>query len=591
MRHPLRRRVDERGAVAVMTALLLSSVLLVVAGLAVDLGMGRVGRRDMQAVADTVALDLARLLDGRTRSQIEAGSSIQPSLTNALSASVQRNDAHALGDGITVTPYLVTVDKTGSYPSVGGVPTQVASTVSPNAVVVMAKTHVSFVFGSAVGVSPTRQAVANASSTACFRLGSYAARLDSSTSPLLNLLINKMLGGSINLDAVSYQGLAAANISLLGLAAKLGLGTVDQLLTTSLSANKVLLAAVDVLKQNGDTANANILNTIAVGVGALPIKLGSLVNVAPGSGAAETATLDVLDLVTGAAYVANGSNAISVPSLGTNLGLTGTSLTTALSIISKPSTACPAKVDPAASDSVASTSQVHLSISGKVASLPALTGLTLTVGNTNVTVDVAPATGTLTSVTCGNETTANPSGEDVQVKSGLASASVSTTVSIGGTVTSGGLLGTLLGGLGTLLNSVLSIQIQGSLTLSAGTAQPSTTKTAQIRVPVSPTSWDKAVSTGSGDLGVNTLSVVPTWTTGPTIVAKGLLGTITLNASQIAQVVSNLVSSLVSGLLDPVVTSLNSTVLSPLFHMLGLEIGGADVFGQRPSCNRPALIR
>jgi hypothetical protein len=172
----------------------------------------------------------------------------------------------------------------------------------------------------------------------------------------------------------------------------------------------------------------------------------------------------------------------------------------------------------------------------------------------------------------------------------VASASVATTVSIGGTVTNGGLLGTLLGGLGSLLNSVLSIQIQGSLTLSAGTAQPSTTKTAQIRVPVNPTAWTNPVSTGSGDLGVNTLSVVPTWTSGPTIVAKGLLGTITLNANQIAQIVSNLVSSLVSGLLDPVVTGLNNTVLSPLFHLLGLEVGGADVFGQRPSCNKPALI-
>jgi uncharacterized membrane protein len=432
--------------------------------------------------------------------------------------------------------------------------------------------------------------VANSASTACFHLGSYAARIDSSTSPLLNLLLNKMLGGSLNLDALSYKGLAAANISLLGLAADLGIGSVDQLVSTSLSANKVLLAAVDVLKKNGDTADASILNTIALGVGPVPIKLGSLVNVAPGSGAAEAATLNILDLVTGTAYVANGSNAVSVPSLGTSIGLTGTNLTTALSIISKPSTACPAKVDPAATDNLASTSQVHLAITGQVASLPALTGLTLNVGNTNVTVDVAPATGVLTGVTCGNETAANPSGEDVQVKSGVASASVATTVSIGGTVTNGGLLGTLLGGLGSLLNSVLSIQIQGSLTLSAGTAQPSTTKTAQIRVPVNPTAWTNPVSTGSGDLGVNTLSVVPTWTSGPTIVAKGLLGTITLNANQIAQIVSNLVSSLVSGLLDPVVTGLNNTVLSPLFHLLGLEVGGADVFGQRPSCNKPALI-
>ena len=159
----LRNRDDERGAVAVLTAVLMSLVLCTVAAFAVDLGMGRVGRGDMQAVADTVALDLARLLDGRTRSQIESGTTGQPSLANALSASVTRNDGHAFGHDIAVTPYLVQLDSSGSYTKgADGLPSQVASSASPNGVVVVAKTNVNFVFGKALGVAPSRSAVGSA---------------------------------------------------------------------------------------------------------------------------------------------------------------------------------------------------------------------------------------------------------------------------------------------------------------------------------------------------------------------------------------------------------------------------------------------
>ena len=52
-----------------MVALLLV-VLVPSSAMAVDLGMQRVVRRDMQTLADVVALDVVRLVDGRTASQI-----------------------------------------------------------------------------------------------------------------------------------------------------------------------------------------------------------------------------------------------------------------------------------------------------------------------------------------------------------------------------------------------------------------------------------------------------------------------------------------------------------------------------------------
>ena len=61
------RRRDESGAVALVVALVTVAVVLPIAAMGVDLGMQRVARRDMQAIADMVALDMSRHLDGQTK--------------------------------------------------------------------------------------------------------------------------------------------------------------------------------------------------------------------------------------------------------------------------------------------------------------------------------------------------------------------------------------------------------------------------------------------------------------------------------------------------------------------------------------------
>ena len=92
-----------------MVALLLV-VLIPSSAMAVDLGMQRVVRRDMQTLADVVALDVVRLVDGRTASQILAGYNGLPTLANAVARSVARNDDDVLGDVPTVTAKLAHID-------------------------------------------------------------------------------------------------------------------------------------------------------------------------------------------------------------------------------------------------------------------------------------------------------------------------------------------------------------------------------------------------------------------------------------------------------------------------------------------------
>ena len=120
------RERDERGATALIVALLMSLVLLIVSAFAIDLGMQRAGRRDMQALADLVALDMGRLIDGRTRAQIEAGTGDKPSAASQLGWSVANNDNNTIGarrrsrrTGSSWTP-------TARTPQSGGVPVEVA---------------------------------------------------------------------------------------------------------------------------------------------------------------------------------------------------------------------------------------------------------------------------------------------------------------------------------------------------------------------------------------------------------------------------------------------------------------------------------
>lgn len=584
------RRRDERGATALLVAVVLATVLLVIAAFAVDLGMQRAGRRDMQALADIVALDMGRLIDGRTRSEIEAGGGDKPSASAQLSWSVSNNDDHTVGDEPEVTAYWVELADDGSYAQAAGIPIQVAAGEAPTGVVVRALTDVSFAFGAFTGVASgdvERTAAAKAEESACFSVGSYAARLDTSSSALLNGILEGVLGGGIDLDALSYQGLVDADISLLDVALELGLGSVDELLRADVTAGELLIAAANVLQADG-VSNANVLNLVAAQIGGVAIDIGDLVSAEPGTGAAETVTINALDLLAGTVLIANGTNALSIPALTTSLPLSGTNLTTSLSLIEKARTRCGKR------GSTAETAQVSLSIAGNLVSSRTVLGLPVT-GTTAIAANVASARGTLTDIVCGSETSADPSGEDVAVTSGLVGASAQVNLAINGTTSGSGNVSGLISGVTSLLNllglnQIASIEIHGSIGLRVQTGAPSTVRTAQIRVPNHPSDWDEPVALGSGDLGLDTASVTTTSNT-LVVTAKNFLGlNVSLNATQSLGIITNLVSSLTQNVMNPLVSSLNTSVLGPLFDLLGISIGGADVFGQRPYCSNPSLV-
>lgn len=584
------REQDERGATALLVAILVSLVLLFITAFAIDLGMQRAGRRDMQAVADMVALDMGRLIDGRTRAQIESGSGAKPAASTQLGWSVSNNDDNAIGDSLSVTAYWVALSAGGSYAQAGGAPVEVGAGEVPTGVVVRAAADVSFAFGGVTGVASgdvERTAVAMAEESACFSLGSYAARLNTSNSVLLDNILEGVLGGGANLDLLSYTGLVNADVSLLDLALELGFGSVDQLLGTSVNAGTLLIAAANVLQADG-TSHASILNMVAANLGGLSINIGDLVSAAPGSGAAQSTTVNALDLLAGTVLIANGTNAISIPGLTASLPISGTGLTTSLSVIEKARKKCGQR------GSQADTAQVSLAIDGTLLSSASVLGLPVS-GTTAIRANVAGARGTLTDIICGSESAADPSGEDVQVTSGLVGASAEVNLDINASTNNAGNVGGLIGGITSLvnllgLNRIATVEIRGSVGLRVQTGDNSTVRTAQIRVPNNPADWGDPVSVGSGDIGINTASVQTTSNT-LVVTARNFLGlNVSLNATQVTGILANLISTATSNVLNPLVSALDTNILRPLFDVLGVEHSGTDVFGERPVCSEPSLV-
>ena len=585
-RRPGRGAHDERGAAAIIVGVALTLVLLVIAAFAVDLGMQRTARRDMQALADVVALDLARSLDGRTASQLAT------TMDSEMAKSVARN-ADTVGDAPELDWDLGEM-RNGAFAVVTGA-------VVPTAVRVRADTSVDFAFGGVTGVATgdaSRRAIAQSEESACFKVGSFIASLDSSQGTLLNPLLNALLGSSLNLDLVGYKGLANANISLLSLVqvGGLGVGSVEELLELdAVSIGPLFVAAAKVLDSQGKLAQANVLRAITIAANTPKISIGDLINASPTDSSALDSQINVLDLVTGAALIANEGHAVNVPNLGITLpGVAST--TTTLTVIESPQQSCGRK------GTTASTAQIRLRVTATIPARSinvAILGLASVGVNLDATtvvldLDVGKAIAKLTAVHC------NATGPDF-IKVALASAvvgSINVNASLGPHVKvtvpllgSGGLLGQILSvlGLGSLLNPP-EVQLDTGLAVNAS-APPTGTYDKEVTLPL-PGSYTVPAGSGSGViLGPSTAQ-----TTGTTQMSihYGLLGNqvkTVLNADPLYSTVLNPVLSGVVASLNPLLTALQNAIITPLSKMLGLQVGGADVFAvPTPTCQGVRLV-
>ncbi len=535
---PIRdRRRSERGAMAIVVALITCFTLIPMAAVAVDIGVQRVARRDAQTAADVVALDLARQLDGRTYAVLN------PLMQGLANKSLARNNA----SGMTVTPVLGAVNAAAYDPSNPTSDFTAITTGVPSAVEVTVNGQVSFSLRPGSG-TVSRSAIATTSPQACFKIGSYALGLSSNSSAL-----NGLIGNALGIGVLGYNGLATSNISLLGLATQLGVGTPTALVNmNNLTLGQLVNASAVVLANSspGDTVNLALLNSIKTKLTTTQsgrvIDMGKLLDVGTGGGSGADASLNLLDLISGAAFVANGSSAVDVPNLGLSLPGVG-AITTSLKIIQPPKIAC--------FGGTATTGQAQLTLDG---TLNAGVPLVLTVtGPIHVDLNLAVATGALTGVTC-----VGGAAQSLQINVTQQQAA-STSLFLGNPYAtpqqwlSVKALSILLGGLTVPLVNV-GVSTNQTDTTGSYTLSPwGSFTTTPYRTPQTPTS----------------------------------LPSFTANAGLLGLPLGSLLNPLVNSVLNPLVTSLNDLITNTLAPALGLQVAGVDLFSiPTPNCSSPKLV-
>lgn len=309
----------DRGAVIPIVALVLP-VLVLMTAFAVDLGRQRTLRRDLQAAADVIALDLSRIIPDDHSEPTPADT------LAALNASLVRNgmdpvaghqdlDAH----GVRVEWGTWTPPTTGDQcpaPIVTAPPTCFTAGTTPvNAVRVTLRDEIDYFFQPGSG-GATRSAVAmiGADDIGSFSIGSSLARLRAGDSTLLNPLLSGFLGSPVNLGALDYQGLVAADVTLLDLLhAHPTAGSVDELLSTPLDVAQFRLLLVEALNRRGMTAQATLIQSLPIDIPTPSVVvLGDLIDLASRDEAALDAAISAFDLLLAGAQLANGSNFVNL---------------------------------------------------------------------------------------------------------------------------------------------------------------------------------------------------------------------------------------------------------------------------------------
>ena len=516
-------RDRERGAVLIIVSICLA-FLVVATALTVDIGRLSARRRDLQAVADVMSLDLVRQLGGRTAATIVA----DPVWNNAIDDSRARNGFSPTADR-TVAVSLGTYDaRTDVFTA--SLPSQV-----PKAVKVTTSDTVAFSFvrGSR---RTSRSSVASQAEVGGFSIGSIGVALSSQESTLLNGII----GDALDVSAISYSGLAGAQVHLPLLVQSLGLdlGDVDELLDHHLTLLQLVRAEANALRLGGDLAQATLLDSLAVALPnpSLPITLGDLLSIETGGeAAAAVASIDALRLLTATALVANGTNFLNLTDLGLSVpGLASASLS--LQVIEKPQFVFgPVGVH-------VDTAQVNLvtalHVGGTIAPGATLSALT------SVVTKVASGSGVISSIGCG---------APKRMGIGVGTSLVSTTIDLTGTV--------------QLLLPIANIDL--------GLATTRSPKTGSVSFVVPPDAIGSAKRYGAGE-GI------------------GLSGaTITRNDTSIIGLtllpVSTIVNATLTTVVNPVIAALDQLLSGPLNSVLGLSLSDADVTPLAITCAGPRL--
>lgn len=312
---------SQRGAAVIMTAGFMLLAILFLA-LAVDSGRLYLDKRSLQRIADVSALETAARngcepdADGNVLAQQFA---LESAVRNGFTPSDNRTLLARCGnvniiDGryspatfVEGAGDFVQVEVTHSVPAsliAGGIFTD----------------RINLFAAAAASKGGGRLAALTMRSS----LGSVVSTEDSL---LLNTVVGGLLGGSVNVSALSWNGLLNTDIQLLGfldaLAIELGLsaGSYESVLQTDMTIGQLLDASIDALSQGSGSGSTADINAAIIGLTALRaavpagaplIRLGDILEVQTGTDAAGLAAdMNLLGLIQGAVQLSNGESAVA----------------------------------------------------------------------------------------------------------------------------------------------------------------------------------------------------------------------------------------------------------------------------------------
>ena len=547
-------RVSDSGSIAIMSALFMS-LLLAGAGLAVDAGSLHLEKRTAQSAVDLAAIIAAANLD-------------KPE--TAARGSIAANHISEVVD-IVVTTGRYTAD-----PAVVPSARFQANATPFNAVEVKLKKKGKQYFSQLFSSNPmfiNVVGVAASSAEATFSLGS---RLLGVHDGLPNKLLGGLLGGNVSLSINDYNALASADIKMfdflnaLATETHVTAGSYTDVLNSSADVGDVLSAIATVAGHNGDAqaaAAATLLKSHS-NAGSLAIPLNKLVNL--GTAGAVTlgqsspglnAAIAALDMINGAANVANGNKQVSIDLAGTVPGLLSLKLDVA---IGEPAQQSPwVKVGQTGATLNSAASRIRLV--AQVGGTGLLAGLSLKLP---ILINLAPSQARLSNIGCGGGDITNSS-VTVATTAGLAETWIGEVgnpafgdLSLTPVVADAAIANKTLLGL-----SVLKITGKSHIAIGSTYETPLTFDYADIQQL-------KIKSTSSTDLGGS--------------LVQSLLGGLQLTVSAVGlnllTVKTDLLSSL-SAVAPPI-----DDVLHTILTSLGVHLGEADVVVHGVRCDGAVLV-
>jgi uncharacterized membrane protein len=297
------------------------AVAMVFMLLAVDSGRLYLEKRKLQSIADSAALEAA----GRS------GVCTPTSTANDFAVQNATRNGFTVVAGDTTRGLAVTCGTLATNAS--NIRVYTADASKNDAIRVVATNSVMTSIAGGIwnmfsGTPMSTQTVLTATAVAAFAppvaqltIRSSLATVDSTKSPLLNLVFGNLLGGSLSITAAGWNGLLQTNVNLLGfldqLAVQLSVtaGDYDALLNTAVSASQLIDATVKVLQKNGAVATAvinDVISVKAIAPNTQLLKVGDLLKVATGTPAAALNTnVQLFQLLEAVAQLSSSKSAVS----------------------------------------------------------------------------------------------------------------------------------------------------------------------------------------------------------------------------------------------------------------------------------------